>query len=162
MAKYGPTGPMMTKTIAFPARDTPRDGWGRREEGQDEGESACRTITTFNTSGWFIDAKAHLGSDEGGSDVEAGVLGVGNPLFVDLHQLPDALEHFTFIKQLQRRETLAVDSSLFFTHKKESLFCSFKRYIMSFLLVWLLVLVLLLASNKHRETSIHSKLCSSA
>lgn len=80
-----------------------------------------------NNSGWFIDAKAHLGSDEGGSDVEAGVLGVGNPLFVDLHQLPDALEHFTFIKQLQRRETLAVDSSLFFTHKKESLFCSFEK-----------------------------------
>lgn len=45
---------------------------------------------------------AHLRSYEGGSDVEAGVLRVGNPLLVDLHQLLDALQQFTFVKQLQQ------------------------------------------------------------
>lgn len=48
-----------------------------------------------------VDAEAHLNSYEGGSEVEAGVLGVGNPLLIHLHQLPDALQQFAFIKQLQ-------------------------------------------------------------
>lgn len=46
------------------------------------------------------DVKAHLSSYKGGSDIEAGALGVRNPLLVDLHQLPDALQQLTFIKQL--------------------------------------------------------------
>lgn len=53
------------------------------------------------------DTEAHLGSDEGGPDVEAGVLGVGNPVLVDLHQLPDALQQLTFIKQLGSRSLAA-------------------------------------------------------
>ena len=53
----------------------------------------------------FIDAKAHLNSNKRGSDVEAGVQGVGDPLLVDLHQLPDAPQQFSFIKQLPRKKT---------------------------------------------------------
>lgn len=46
-------------------------------------------------------AEAHLGSDEGGPDVEAGGLGVRHPLLVDLYQLLDALQHLHFIEQLK-------------------------------------------------------------
>lgn len=46
----------------------------------------------------FSGVKAHLGSYKGGSDVETGILGVGNPLLVNLHQLPDALQQFSFIE----------------------------------------------------------------
>lgn len=49
---------------------------------------------------------SHLSSYECGSDVEAGVLRVRDPLLVDLHQLPDALQQFTFIEQLQKDKTV--------------------------------------------------------
>lgn len=65
----------------------------------------------------FLDAETHLSSYESGSDVEAGVLGVGNPLLVNLHQLLDALQQFTFIKQLQRQKTRTL------THRSSSLLC---------------------------------------
>lgn len=107
VAKYGPTGPTMTKIIAFPARDTPRDGW--RGEGGQEGDRV-RTSQQVGQASLFMDATAHLGSYEGGSDVQAGVQRVGNPLLVDLHQLPDALEQLAFIKELGGRRKLADDS----------------------------------------------------
>lgn len=49
VAKYGPTGPMMTKIIAFPARDTPRDGCrrGRRRHAGKSGKSVFMTVTNF-------------------------------------------------------------------------------------------------------------------
>lgn len=67
---------------------------------------------SLHSSILFKDARAHLSSYEGGSDVEAGVLGVGNPLLVNLHQLPDALQHFAFIKQLHREKELDVSGQL--------------------------------------------------
>lgn len=48
--------------------------------------------------------EADLGPDEGGSDVQAGVLGVRDPLLVDLHQLPDALQKLRLIEELQEEE----------------------------------------------------------
>lgn len=55
---------------------------------------------------------AHLSSYEGGSDVQAGILGEGNPVLIDLHQLLDALQQFTFIKQLQRKKRQRVNSQI--------------------------------------------------
>lgn len=76
----------------------PRHAEGRLEDEREDGSFGAG-VNVHNIS--FSDAKAHLNSYEGGSDVEAGVLGIGNPLLVHLHQLPDALQQFTFVKQLQ-------------------------------------------------------------
>lgn len=92
VAKYGPTGPRMTKIIALPGRDTPRDGWMR-------GEGGVRSRKSERQVGFS--SRAHLGSDEGGPDVEAGALRVRDPVLVHLHQLLDALQQLTFIKQLK-------------------------------------------------------------
>lgn len=117
VAKYGPTGPMMTKIIAFPGRDTPRDGCVRGEDKSSLVLMICAFKATLthsdlirNCVGHVVElrgyATTHFSSDERGSDVEAGVLGVGNPLLVDLHQLPNALQHFSFIKQLHGRKDI--------------------------------------------------------
>lgn len=48
-------------------------------------------------------SKSHLSSYESGSDVETGVLRVGNPFLVHLHQLLDAFQQFSFIEELRRQ-----------------------------------------------------------
>lgn len=72
-------------------------------------------------------AKAHLNSNEGGSDVEASVLGERNPLLVDLHQLLDALQQFFFIKQLQRKRHKDINCQIILFYVNVGLLCLEKQ-----------------------------------
>ena len=91
---------MMTKIIAFPARETPSEGWKRAGTGR---RAVSGGVEERDRSRSMGAAPTHLGADEGGSDVEAGVLRVGNPLLVDLHQLPDALQQLGLVEELRTK-----------------------------------------------------------
>lgn len=78
----------------------PRHAKRRLDEGRGSGEEQEIRATSGSAEAGQLQ-NTHLGSYEGGSDVEAGALRVRDPFLVNLHQLLYALQQLPFIKQLK-------------------------------------------------------------